>query len=175
MINICRILRGQQRNQMVTVTILLMLSPFISVVAQPPPPKPVTVTATTPTLSFGAFSQGATGGTVTIAATGGRSASGDVILLNLGYSFAAGHFEIVGEPGTVINMLNAPDVSITCTCGGSMNLHIGNSDPLTPFVITTTPPTPTIMTVGGVLTVGSPLANPPGSYSGTYSITFIQE
>jgi hypothetical protein len=31
------------------------------------------------------------------------------------------------------------------------------------------------MNIGGTLTVGNSASNPPGSYSGTFDITFIQE
>jgi hypothetical protein len=56
-----------------------------------------------------------------------------------------------------------------------MLLHIGSSDPASPFVINTVPPVYTPFNVGGSLTVSNPLANPPGNYSGTFAITFVQE
>jgi len=157
------------------LTVLLLIFPLFTGTCQEPPPRPVTVTATNPTLSFGAFTQGAVGGSVTITATGSRSSTGDIILLGLGIPFAAGHFEIVGNQGTVISLLNSPDVSIGGSNGGSLLLHISGSDPVCPFIINTIPPVPTLMTVGGVLTVGNPASNPPGNYTGTYNITFIQE
>jgi len=71
--------------------------------------------------------------------------------------------------------VNGPDVTLTGSGGGSMMLHIGASNPASPFVITTGPPASTLMNVGGTLTVGSPASNPPGSYSGNFDVTFMQE
>ena len=157
------------------ITGLIFVLSLLTVSGQEPPPRPVTVTVTAQNLSFGAFSQGPAGGTVTINSAGARSATGDVILLSLGYTFSTALYEVVGNPGTVVSLLNGPDVLIPGSNGGSMLLHIGASSPVSPFVITTTPPVATLLYVGGTLTVGAPGANPPGNYSGTFDITFIQE
>jgi Domain of unknown function (DUF4402) len=142
--------------------------------AQEPPPKPVVVTVTR-NLGFGAFTHGSSGGTVIINSGGSRFYTGDVILLNLGYSFSAAQYKLVAAPGTVISILNGPDVHLNGSGGGYLVLHIGDSSPVSPFVITTIPPDYTLMNVGGTLTVGNTAANPPGNYSGTFDITFIQE
>lgn len=157
----------------VLVCIIMFSSRFMS--GQEPPPRPLTVTVTAQGLSFGAFSQGATGGTVTIASDGSRSATGDIILLSLGFSFTTALYELVANPGTVVSLLNGPDVVLPGSNGGSITLHIGASDPVSPFVITTVPPAYTLLNVGGTVTIGSPAANPPGYFSGTFDITFIQE
>jgi hypothetical protein len=161
---------------------LLMLLPVIFLLAetqeakaQEPPPRPVTVTVTGQNLSFGAFYHGPVGGTVTINSGGSRSATGDVILLNLGYSYSTALYQLVANPGTVISLLNGPDVSLPGIPGGSMTLHIGDSDLGPTFVITSIPPAYTLLNIGGTLTISNPIANPPGSYSGTFDITFIQE
>lgn len=146
-----------------------------NVFSQEPPPRPIIVTVTAQTLSFGAFSHGAAGGTVSISSGGIRTASGDVILLGLGYPFSTTLYEIVANPGTVVSLLNGPDVSLAGSNGGSITLSIGASSPLSPFVTTASPPTPTQLNIGGTITIGNSIANPPGSYSGTYDITFIQE
>lgn len=157
----------------VLICFLLVFSRFMN--GQEPPPRPLTVTVTSQNLSFGAFSQGAVGGTVTIASDGSRSATGDIILLTLGYSFSTALYELVANPGTVVSLLNGPDVVMPGSNGGSITLHIGASDPVSPFVITTVPPAYTLLNVGGTLTIGDPLSNPPGDFSGTFDITFIQE
>lgn len=154
------------------VIILLLLSNEIT--AQEPPPRPVVVTVTQ-NLGFGAFATGVTGGTVTINSIGSRSSTGDVILLNLGYSFSTTIYRLVANAGTVISLLNGPNVSLPGSNGGSMTLQIGASNPVSPFVITTVPPAYTLLYIGGTLTVGNSAANPPGSYSGTFNVTFIQE
>jgi hypothetical protein len=142
--------------------------------AQEPPPRPVQVTVVQ-NLGFGAFSHGIAGGTITITATGSRSATGTVIPLNLGFSFSAAVFRLVANPGTLITILNGPPATLPGSNGGSMTLTTGATDPVSPFVIPTTPPAYTPMNIGGTLTVGNSAANPPGSYSGTFDITFIQE
>jgi hypothetical protein len=156
------------------ITIVFFFSFSTGALAQEPPPRPVDVTVTQ-NLGFGAFAQGAAGGTITINTAGGRSSSGDIILLNLGYLFTAASYRLTGNAGTVISILNGPDVSLTGSNGGSMTLHIGASDPASPFVLITVPPAFTIMNVGGTLSVGNPGSNPPGNYSGTFDVTLIQE
>jgi hypothetical protein len=163
----------QNYQGMLLIILFLMLS--VASIAQEPPPRPVVVTTVPPGLGFGAFTQGAAGGTVTINSGGSRSSTGDVILLGLGIPFSTAAYQLVGNQGTVISILNGPDVSLTGSGGGSMILHLGVTNPLSPFVITTIPPAYMILNIGGSLTVGSPAANPPGNYSGTFNITFIQE
>jgi hypothetical protein len=142
--------------------------------AQEPPPRPVEVTVAQP-LAFGAFSHGLAGGSVIIDQTSNRTSTGDIILLNLGFLYAAATYRLVANQGTIINIMNGPDVSMTGSNGGSMLLHLGASNPVSPFVIGTTPPGYTELRVGATLTVGNAAANPPGSYSGTFDIIFIQE
>ena len=126
-------------------------------------------------LSFGAFSHGATGGTVIISNAGMRSVTGDVIPLNLGVVFFNAIFEIDAPAGTIISILNGANATLTGSNGGSVSLHIGNSDPPSPFITTVTQPARTQVSIGGTLTVGGPVANPPGTYTGTFYITFNQE
>jgi hypothetical protein len=144
------------------------------IIAQEPPPRPIEVTVSQ-NLSFGAFTAGISGGTVTVDFSGTRGSTGDVILLNLGYAVFSASYRLVGNPGTVVSILNGTDVPLAGSNGGSMLLHIGTSNPASPFVINTTPPNYTVMSVGATLTVGNAAANPPGSYSGSFFITFIQE
>jgi hypothetical protein len=144
-----------------------------STYGQEPPPRPITVTVTKG-LSFGAFSYASTTGTVTINADGSRSATG-LLLFNLGYTYSTALYQIVGNPGTVINLLSSSPVNLIGSNGGLMVLTIGASNPSIPFVITTVPPASTPFYLGGTLSVGNQAANPPGNYSGTFDITFIQE
>lgn len=157
------------------ILVSLLLFAINDSIAQEPPPRPIAVTVTAQTLSFGAFAHGAVGGTVTISSGGIRSSTGDVVLLGLGYAFSTTLYEIVGNPGTLVSILNGPDVSLPGSNGGSITLAIGASDPISPFVITAAYPTPNYLNIGGTITIGNTIANPPGSYSGTYDITFIQE
>ena len=157
---------------MMIINVMLMSS---NVFGQEPPPRPIVVTATTQGISFGSFSQGPAGGTVTIAGNGSRTSSGDIILLTFTPLHSAALFEVVGNPGTVVSLLPGSTAVLTGSNGGSMLLTVGFTNPASPFIITTVPPAATLLYVGGTLTVGAPGSNPPGSYSGTFNITLIQE
>jgi len=161
------------RKLLKQTVISLLFGIFISnnVVAQEDPPRPITAT-TIQNISFGTFYQGATGGTVTINSSGSRIEGGTVVLLFGGFYPAI--FEITGSPGTVISFLK-PLSTLTDGSGHSMDLQIADTNPSTPFVLTNNYPTPTQVTMGGILTVGSPAANPPGIYNGTFAITFVKE
>jgi hypothetical protein len=94
------------------------------------------------------------------------------VLFGIGGSAAV--FEIIANRGTVISFLK-PTGSLSDGSGHSLSLQIGSANPDTPFVTTNNYPTPTQVRIGGILTIGTPLANPPGYYSGTFAITFNQE
>lgn len=156
------------------VTIMAGMVSFLFMIptnGQEPPPRPINLTLQQD-LGFGAFYHYMAGGTVTINPDGSRQATGDVVLMDLGISWSASRFRIIGAPGTVISLLNGPDVLLSGSNGGSLTLQVGSSNPPSPLVLT---PGPLLLYVGGTITVGNPAANPPGNYSGTFEITFIQE
>ncbi|MDP2336733.1 MAG: DUF4402 domain-containing protein [Bacteroidota bacterium] len=135
----------------------------------------ITVT-TAQNLSFGAFFQGNIGGTVTISHNSSRSATGGVILANIGgFTFLPAIFEVEAPVGTVITIQNGSDVTLTGNNGGSMTLSVGSSSTGSPFTTTVAPPGRTQVSIGATLTVGSPAANPSGTYNGSLSVTFIQQ
>jgi hypothetical protein len=139
------------------------------------PPRPISIYINPAQgLIFGAFYQGGSGGTVILYPNGSRSTTGSIIQASLGFSFSPAIFEVDAEPGTIVTISNGPDVSLAGSNGGSMTLHIGNSDLGSPFITTAVSPARTLVRIGGTLTVGSPLASPPGNYNGTFSVTFIQ-
>lgn len=155
---------------------MLFLCTHFTLSAQENPPRPIGIYVNPAQgLSFGAFVQGNSGGSVMVYSNGARQVTGSVIPANLGYAFSPAIFEIDAEPGTLITINNGPDVILNGSNGGSMTLHIGESSIVSPFVTTALPPGRTQLTVGGTLNVGTPLANPPGNYSGTFSVTFIQQ
>ncbi len=126
-------------------------------------------------MHFGAFTQGAIGGSVILSATGMRSVTGDVIQLNMGVTYFQAIFEVEAVVGTVISIMNGPNATLTGSNGGSMSMTIGGSSPGSPFISSQQPPNRTTVNIGGTLSVGSPVSNPPGTYSGTFYITFNQE
>ncbi len=144
--------------------------------AQEPPPRPVIITANpSQLLAFGAFSPGASGGTITVAPNGTRSSSGDIVLLSLGYVYTPAMFYVRANPGTVLSLLVSPPVTLTGSGGGTLTLQIAGSLPSSPFVTSLPWPQQTTLLVGGSLTVGNTASNPPGNYSGNFSITLIRE
>ena len=155
--------------------VFLLLFGSREVSAQEPPPRPIRINATAQVLSFGAFYHGAVGGTVTVNPSSVRSSTGDVVLLGLAYPFSAAMFEVHAHRGTVIGILFGPDVSLIGTPSGSMTLRIDSSNPTSPFVSTVNFNVPIPLYIGGTLTVGNSVANPPGSYSGTFDITIVRE
>ncbi|MFD2286307.1 DUF4402 domain-containing protein [Pedobacter petrophilus] len=144
--------------------------------AQEKPPRPIGIYVNPAQgLIFGAFVHTNSGGSIIIYPNGSRQVTGSVVPANLGFSFSPAIFEVDAEPGTLITIINGPDVTLNGSNGGSMNLHIGTSSLASPFVTTAVPPSRTQLWIGGTLTVGNSLANPPGNYSGTFSVTFIQQ
>jgi hypothetical protein len=126
-------------------------------------------------MSFGAFSIGNSGGTVVITSNGTRSVTGDVLGLNLGTTYFQSIFDIDGPQGAIVSILNGSDATLTGSNGGTMMMHIGNSNPSSPFIITVAQPARTQVSIGGTLNVGNSAVNPPGNYSGTFYITFNLE
>ncbi|WP_343667969.1 DUF4402 domain-containing protein [Chitinophaga sp.] len=144
--------------------------------AQQPPPRPIAIYVNPAQgLRFGAFTMGASGGTVTVFSDGSRSSTGSVVLLQMGVSFAPAIFEVDANPGTLIQIVNGSSALLTGSNGGTLTMTIGASSTGSPFIATATPPARTLVRIGGTLTVGNILANPPGQYSGTFNVTFIQE
>jgi hypothetical protein len=126
-------------------------------------------------MHFGAFTQGPIGGTITISPAGIRTSSGDVVLLNMGVSYFESIFEVEGIVGANISILNGPNATLTGSNGGSMSMSIGTCTPASPFINAVQPPGRTQVHIGGTLNIGAPASNPPGTYSGTFYVTFNQE
>jgi hypothetical protein len=157
-------------------TLLLLCVMCTKAISQTKPPTPFSIYVNPAQgLYFGAFFTGATGGTVIIYPDNTRSVTGNVIQASLGYSFSAAIFEVEADIGTRVGILNGPDVTLTGSNGGTMMLHLGTSLPASPFVSNVAPPARNQVSIGGTLTVGNILSNPVGSYSGTFSVTFVQE
>lgn len=159
---------------LLSVIFFFFLLAYLPVYAQEKPPRPIAVYLDQ-YLSFGAFSQGNMGGTVTISPYGMRYSTGDIVLFTQGWPYFPSIFEIEGNPGTVVHLLLAADAILNGNNGGSLLVHLGNYIPGDPIIITTSPPARTQVLIGGTLIVSNPVANPPGSYTGDFSVMFIQE
>lgn len=165
---------GRIKSAFRQASLLLFLCISALIKAQELPPRPIRIDLVQ-NLSFGAFYQGPTGGTITIDPSGSRSATGDIIPLNLGYLYFPAMFEVHAHPGTVLSILNGPPTTLTGTPSGSMTMQVGASIPASPFVSTVHFNIAIPLYIGGILNVGSPAANPPGSYTGTFDITLVRE
>ncbi len=132
-------------------------------------------TYTIQNLQFGVFAQGGTGGTITVSNAGVRSATGSVLPLNQGGSFFQAIIDVEAANGSLISITNGANVTLNGSNGGTMTLQIGSSSPGSPFNVTVSPPVRTPIHIGGTLTVGNSGASPPGTYTGTFYITFNQE
>jgi hypothetical protein len=152
--------------------VLALLS--FSAYSQEQPPRPLQV-STFQNLSFGAVIQGGTGGIITIDPQGSRTVSGSIIPYNSGYPHFPAVFDVEAIPGTLVTILNGPDILLTGNNGGTLSLHIGTSIPTSPFVAAKVPPFRTSVRIGGTLTVGNSIANPSGNYIGFFEVTFIQQ
>ncbi|MBK6965412.1 MAG: DUF4402 domain-containing protein [Bacteroidales bacterium] len=152
--------------------ILLIL--VVSAKAQEDPPRPIQL-STYQHLSFGAFINGNNGGTVSVDPGGNRSVTGDIIPVFQGNQYHPAIFEVEANAGTIIHIVNGPEVILTGSNGGSLLLNLGASLPDSPFINSTRPPFRTQIMIGGTITVGNTLANPPGDYTGNFFVTFVQE
>jgi hypothetical protein len=145
-------------------------------VVPPQPPRPIAVYADPQQgLIFGTVFRGNTGGTVIVYPDGSRSVTGDIVQSNIGVPFSPAIFEVEAIPGTVVTIMNGPDIILTGSNGGSVSLHLEGSSTGSPFITLAVPPMRTTVRIGGTLTIGGPLASPSGAYSGIFSVTFIQQ
>ena len=157
------------------VAIVAMLGPRGGY-AQQMPPRPMNIyVSTTQGLAFGAFFQGASGGTITVHHNGSRMTSGTVVAAGLGFPYSAALFEVDAEPGTVITVVGGGTATLAGSNGGSMQLAPGTPSTGATFVATAIPPARNMLTVGGTLTVGNTLSSPPGAYSGSFDLIFFQQ
>lgn len=153
--------------------VFVFLTFTVRVNGQEKPPKPIIVTVSTAQhLQFGSFIQTGNLGTVTVDYNGIRSATGNVLLPNIHSIVSPALFIVESHPGTLVTILNGPTVELIGNHGGKMTLTLGEASTRSPFV---TRSHFTDVFIGGTLTVGPLSANPAGSYSGTFTVTFIQE
>jgi len=154
----------------------------ISAKAQENPPIPFQIVVNTArNLNFGAFTVGTGPGSVTINSDGSRTNTGDTYLLNMGSTPSRAIFDVIANPGTLIQIQLQSLNNLTGSNGGEITLKIDSYSTIydynigQTFITTANPPFATTVYVGGTLTLGSLSANPPGQYTGSFTLTFIQE
>jgi hypothetical protein len=145
--------------------------------AQPDLPQRTLTVTSTQAIHFGTFCiSGVGGGTVTVGYDGSRSALGDIILLSMAPTAQPAIFEIKLCQGRHVIITFDATISLYGSNGGSLILDIGptekggnsasfNTNSDCNFI--------TPLRVGGTLHV--PGTAIPGTYSGTFDITFNQE
>lgn len=158
------------------VVLALVLMPLKEMAAQENPPMPIEVeVSTVQFLNFGAFAIGNSIGTVSVDSNGTRTWTGDVTLLNTGATVSPALFDVYANPGTLINITHPASFTLMGSSGQTIELQIDSFSTGKTFITTLNPQTPTPVYVGGTLNLGAISANGPGDYSGTFTITFIQE
>lgn len=136
-------------------------------------------------LSFGDLTiwTGSSGGTATVDYNGTRTATGNVVLLDMGTTAKQAIFEFKLCPGRTVTINYATRTIMTGNNGGTLPLHIGSIR----IGSTTIDSGSGIFTsnsgcddlhliyVGGTIDVGSVFSSPPGAYTGSFQITFNQQ
>lgn len=124
----------------------------------------------TQNLSFGTFCPtNNSGGTVSVDFNGNRTFSGNIFLFNSTFNEAIFTFS-AGNKNRNIYLIttNSPRTLSRTGGGGSMTLTLDTPSPAT---LTVKRNKSASFSIGGTLTVGGIIANPPGDYSGTFRLT----
>lgn len=120
-------------------------------------------------LSFGAFTAGSGGGSVTVSPGGARIATGSVILVNQAATASAAQFTITGTPSAMFNISLPADGTTFLTDGASGSMALNG--------FTSSPSLTGVLSAGGTLTinVGATLSvgnlQGTGAYSGVFNVT----
>lgn len=153
----------------------MVLIPKVSFGQPPLPNHTITLRATQP-LKFGAFCVTGSGGTVSESWQGTRSSTGGIVVLNSSSAQPA-IFEITLCQGRNIRLSYPPEITLNGSQGGTLRLTLSPEKGAggLPFQVNGDCNFVTMLRVGGTLTVGNSTENPPGTYTGNFSITFNQE
>ena len=166
-----------QRFRFFILTLLLLAFSKISAQVSPEnPPVPIEVEVrNSQGLNFGAFTVGPAGGNVIVSPSGDRTGDTDIQLLDLGSSSHYAIFDVYANPGTFLQIQLIPNIQLRGPAGSNVTLIID------PFLDTSTGQTfittknPQEVFVGGRLHIPNQSSGPAGSYSGTFTLTFIHE
>jgi len=140
------------------------------------PTRSIEVNASQP-LQFGTFAlTGGAGGSVVLGYDGSRTTTGSVALLAVAPYAQPAIFEVKLLQGRNININYSATTTLTGSDGGSLSMNIGPTDQgisTADFPTTNSRDFNTLLRVGGTLEI--PSGAIPGSYTGTFFITFNQE
>jgi hypothetical protein len=158
---------------LVTVLFFCVNSSF----AQPALPQRTLTVTSTQSIHFGTFCiSGGAGGTVTVGYDGSRSSLGDIILLSMSPTAQPAIFEIKLCQGRNVIITFDATITLTGSNGGSLTLDIGPTEKGGNSASFTTNNDCNFITplrMGGTLHV--PGTAIPGTYTGSFDITFNQE
>lgn len=158
------------------LSVLLIFA--VRTTGQEKPPRPITVTVSTAQhLNFGSIIPiNIGGGSLEVYHDNSSSIISGELLQIHSMDCRAALFVVDAEPGVLINIIYS-DNNLKLSNGDyQMKLQLStpyiDNQPSYRFV---TKGKTTYVYIGGILTVGSINANPSGSYSGYFPVTFIQE
>lgn len=156
---------------------LLLAVNTLCVIAQPTLPQRTLTVNPVQAIHFGTIClTGQSGGTATIAYDGAWSSTGSLLLLSALPSPQPAIFELKLCPGRSINITYTPTIYLTGSNGGSLAFDIGPTEKGgngSTFVTEGDCDFITLLRVGGTLHVDGNAI--PGTYTGTFEMTFNQE
>lgn len=164
----------------IVIFTLFFLSTHLQAQQVPDLPQRTGSVAATQMLHFGdlTLTASSAGGSVVVNPDGTRMAFGDVILLNIGNVAQQAIFEYKLCPGRRVTLSYPPTVMLNGQNGGSILLHIGpTSLGVSGSVFTSNMGCDDTHYIhaGGTIDIGPIVSNPPGLYTGSFNIVFIQE
>lgn len=145
--------------------------------AQPALPQRTLIVTPTQSIQFGAFClTGGAGGTVTVGWDGHRTTTGNIVLLAAAPTAQPAIFEIKLSQGRNVNISFEASTSLSGSAGGLITLEIGPTEKGPNGCSFSTNNDFNFITplrVGGTLHISG--SAPPGTYTGSFNITFNQE
>ncbi len=167
---------SRRLSKLLFLTMVLLVCAGVSN-AQPVLPQRTLTVMPTQAIHFGTFIVGNSGGTVIVGSDGSRTKTGDIILLSMAPSAQPAIFEIKLCQGRNVNVSIVPSITLAGSNGGpSLTLDLGPTEKGeigVPFPTNADCNFITPLRVGGTLHVpGSAI---PGTFTGSFSITFNQE
>ncbi len=163
-------------NKMLLIATILFFCAIASYAQPQLPQRSITVTPTQ-AIHFGTLCvTGGAGGTVTVGYDGTRTSTGNIALLSISPTSQPAIFEIKLCEGRNVIITFSATTTLTGSNGGSLTLDIGPTEKGTDGASFTTNSDCNFVTplrVGGTLHI--PGTAIPGTYTGSFDITFNQE